>query len=84
MNRNHIPGFAERMEAARARLPASGGKTYPRRHAKAGAGYKPDSHDWFFAELRRDWRADVRRIANDFAAACLNPIHDQPETWELL
>ena len=82
INRNAIPGFAERMEAAKARLPASGGKFYPRRHAPAGAGYDPASHEWFCAELRREWQRDVRRIANDFAVACLNPINDQPENWE--
>jgi hypothetical protein len=33
-------------------------------------------------EAKRSWRSDCRLFRNDFAAACLNPINDEPMTWE--
>lgn len=38
--------------------------------------------EWLCREAKRDWRSDCRMARNDFAAACLNPLHDQPHTWE--
>ena len=83
MNRNN-QSFSERMEAARALKPATGGKNYPR--AKQARDHYGDGESWesLCSITRAIWRKDKAAIANDFAVACLNPIDDQPENWEIL
>ena len=74
MNRNN-QSFSERMEAAKARLPATAGKHYPRPVRARDYWGDPNSDDMLDAWqslcniTRRALTKGARRIANDFAAA---------------
>jgi hypothetical protein len=80
--------FTERMEAGRDL--AQWHRNPGRRRGAPAKGWNTKrsectdlgSWDHLCREARRDWRDAVRQARNDFAAACLNPLHDQPETWE--
>src|ERR1035437_2054111 len=88
MTRNEID-FTERMQTGRdlAQVARNKGQSTGKR---AGCQYpKPTYHDvdrdswaWLCADTRKQWERHKRRVQNNFAAACLNPINDQPNTWE--
>ena len=83
-----IISFTERMDEGRANAASvryKGGTT-----GAAAKGWNTkrrvdvDAASWeWLCRSERDWyRRRCKQIRNDFAAACLNPINDQPETWE--
>ena len=71
--------FYERMEAAKALKPASGGKVYRRSAPRLPT--TDDHYSWCKRQLN-EWTSDKRDILNTFRAVCLNPLNDQPDTWE--
>lgn len=69
----------DHMNECAARKPASGGKNYPRAKRRLEA---TDSHDAWARRNAAAWYSAKRQILSDYSAACLNPITDQPSTWE--
>lgn len=84
-----MQSFTERMQTGRdlAQVARNKGQSTGKR---AGCQYAKrthydidrDSWEWLCQETRREWRSTVKQVRNDFSVACLNPINDQPDTWE--
>ena len=79
--------FQERMESGK--LNAARDRARGLHTGKLAKGWnvkrpQEDNHVARVQAIAAEWRAIRRDIVNQFRAACLNSLNDQPDQWEIL